>query len=65
MERLQWLLNRLAADDLTLAEAAVVRAQVLELLSDSDPGGGAGCGSGSATVVAPRTNDGPGNAFAR
>lgn len=37
IERLKSLLNRLTADDLTLAEAAVLRAQVLGMLSDSDP----------------------------
>lgn len=37
IERLRSLLNRLTADDLTLAEAAAVRAQVLGMLSDAPP----------------------------
>lgn len=42
IERLRSLLNRLTADDLTLAEADLLRAQILGMLSDSDPGVDAG-----------------------
>jgi hypothetical protein len=49
IERLQSLLNRLNSDDLTLAEAAEVRAQILGMLSDSSSD--LGVDAGAAAVV--------------